>query len=151
MVSIPSFLRLGGLILVGYDGSLMGSINAIPEYQDYYHLGSDGAASTGLVFSIFQIGQMVGALFIWICDWQGRKLPIFGGCLGVVISTVITAEAPNRELTIDASKSLSNRPSCYIHRGPLLTFILLHNRNCGGGTLPSRNRAAPISRNRCWQ
>ena len=68
----------------------MGSINAIPEYQSYYHLGADGAASTGLVFSIFQIGQMVGALFTWICDWQGRKIPIFGGCFGVVVSTIIT-------------------------------------------------------------
>jgi hypothetical protein len=48
----------------------MGSINAIPEYQTYYNLGSNGAASTGLVFSILQIGQMVGALFSWVCDWQ---------------------------------------------------------------------------------
>jgi MFS family permease len=75
----------------------MGSINAIPEYQNYYKLGADGTASTGIVFSIFQIGQMVGACFIWICDWQGRKIPIFGGCLGVMISTVITALAPNRK------------------------------------------------------
>lgn len=82
---------------VGFDGSLMGSINAIPEYQRYYNLGESGATNTGLVFSIFQIGQMVGALFTWICDWQGRKIPIFGGCLGVVISTIITAVAPNCE------------------------------------------------------
>ena len=75
----------------------MGSINAIPEYQDYYKLGKNGATSTGLVFSIFQIGQMCGALFTWVCDWQGRKLPIFCGCLGVVIGTIITAVAPNRE------------------------------------------------------
>lgn len=76
----------------------MGSINAVPEYQSYYGLGSSGAASTGLVFSIFQIGQMVGSLFTWLNDWQGRKLPIFGGCFGVVISTIITAVAPNREV-----------------------------------------------------
>jgi MFS family permease len=77
----------------------MGSINAIPEYQAYYKLGSNGAASTGLVFSIFQIGQMVGALFSWICDWQGRKVPIFGGCFGVVVATIITAVAPNRKIS----------------------------------------------------
>jgi MFS family permease len=77
----------------------MGSINAIPEYQAYYNLGSNGAASTGLVFSIFQIGQMVGALFSWICDWQGRKVPIFGGCFGVVVATIITAVAPNRKIS----------------------------------------------------
>jgi MFS family permease len=77
----------------------MGSINAIPEYQTYYNLGSNGAASTGLVFSILQIGQMVGALLSWVCDWQGRKIPIFGGCFGVVVATVITAVAPNRKIS----------------------------------------------------
>lgn len=75
----------------------MGSINAIPEFKDYYNLGAKGAASTGLVFSIFQIGQMVGACFIWICDWRGRRLPIFAGCLGVVLSSILTALAPNRK------------------------------------------------------
>ncbi|KAF5603525.1 lactose permease [Fusarium pseudocircinatum] len=55
----------------GYDGSLMGSINVLSEYQEYYGLGDTGSTSTGLVFSIFQIGQMSGALFTWICDWRG--------------------------------------------------------------------------------
>jgi MFS family permease len=111
-------------MLAGYDGSLMGSINAIPEYQDYYHLGADGAASTGLVFSIFQIGQMVGALFTWICDWQGRKLPIFGGCLGVVISTVITAVAPNRKSTavLIANLLITSQVPTFIGGRFLLSF-----------------------------
>ncbi|KAF4446656.1 hypothetical protein F53441_9697 [Fusarium austroafricanum] len=52
----------------GYDGSLLGSLNPLPEYQQYYGLGEGGSASTGLVFSIFQIGQMGGALFTWACD-----------------------------------------------------------------------------------
>jgi len=69
----------------GYDGSLMGSINAVKEYQDYYNLPENGAASTGVVFAIFQIGQIVGALFVWIADWQGRRFSIFVGTCGVVI------------------------------------------------------------------
>lgn len=73
----------------------MGSINAIPEFKHYYGLGTDGAASTGLVFSIFQIGQMAAALFIWTSDWRGRRVSIFAGCLGVVISTIIVSVAPN--------------------------------------------------------
>jgi MFS family permease len=73
----------------------MGSINAIPAYHAYYHLGPNGASSTGLVFSIFQIGQMVGALFIWITDWRGRRFPMFAGCLGVIVATVVTSLAPN--------------------------------------------------------
>ena len=37
---------------------------------------------------------MVGALFSWVADWQGRRLPIFVGCLGVCVGTVVTSVAP---------------------------------------------------------
>jgi MFS family permease len=77
----------------GYDGSLMGSINTIPGYQRYYGLPENGAASTGIVFSIFQIGQMVGALFIWLADWKGRRLSIFVGTCGVVVGKYSSAKS----------------------------------------------------------
>ncbi|OBT83709.1 hypothetical protein VE02_08277 [Pseudogymnoascus sp. 03VT05] len=70
----------------GYDGSLMGSINSLKTYQSYYNVPENDLAGTGIVFSIFQIGQMAGALFIWVADWRGRRLPIF-------IGTIITSTA----------------------------------------------------------
>lgn len=76
----------------GFDGSLMSSINALEEYLDYYNM-KQASAGTGLVFSIFNIGQMVGSLFIWIADWKGRKFGIAIGCLGVIVGTVVTATA----------------------------------------------------------
>ena len=63
----------------------MGSINSLKTYQHYYNVPENDLAGTGIVFSIFQIGQMVGALFIWFADWQGRKLAIFVGCIGVCV------------------------------------------------------------------
>lgn len=72
----------------------MSSINALPNYVEYYDLPSKGAASTGIVFAIWQIGQMVGSLFTWISDWRGRKFMITIGVLGVLVGTVITATAP---------------------------------------------------------
>lgn len=69
----------------GYDGSLMGSINSLKTYQSYYNIPENDLAGTGIVFSIFQIGQMVGALFVWVADWRGRRLPIFVGCFGVCV------------------------------------------------------------------
>lgn len=84
--------------LSGFDGSIMGSINAIPEFQSYYGLSEKGASATGLVFSIFMIGQMTGALFTWTCDWGGRRMCMFGGCLGVCVGTVVTSVATNRKL-----------------------------------------------------
>lgn len=85
----------------------MGSINAIPEYQDYYELGPEGATATGLVFSIYQIGQMVAALFLWVIDWQGRRIPMFAGCLGVIIATIITSTAVNLHVFIGGRFLLS--------------------------------------------
>lgn len=72
----------------------MSSINALPNYVEYYDLPAKGAASTGIVFAIWQVGQMVGSLFTWISDWRGRKFMILFGVLGVIVGTVITATAP---------------------------------------------------------
>lgn len=41
--------------LLGFDSSLMGSINALPNYTDYFGLPENGNASTGIVFAIFQV------------------------------------------------------------------------------------------------
>ncbi|KAH8178511.1 sugar transporter domain-containing protein [Sarocladium implicatum] len=78
----------------GYDGSLMGSINVLPEYQKYYDINTNEGATTGLVFSIFQVGQMIGALFTWICDWQGRKWTVVISAALVVASAVFSGLAP---------------------------------------------------------
>lgn len=39
----------------GFDGSLMGSINALQSYTDYYGLPKTGSTSTGIVFAIFNV------------------------------------------------------------------------------------------------
>ena len=72
----------------------MGSINAMPAYVDYYNLPPEGNSGTGIVFAIFQVGQMTGALFTWAADWQGRRWPMFIGCLGVCVGSIVTATAP---------------------------------------------------------
>ncbi|KAF9888224.1 hypothetical protein FE257_009219 [Aspergillus nanangensis] len=91
----------------GYDGSLMGSINVLPEYQSYYDLGSSGSSTTGLVFSIFNIGQMAGALFVWITDLCGRKKTLGVTAFGVCCSAVFTALAPSLPAFIAARFLLS--------------------------------------------
>lgn len=85
----------------------MGSINVLQEYQDYYSINRDEASTTGLVFSIFQIGQMVGALFTWVCDWQGRKWTLVISAALVVVSAVFTALAPTLPSFIAARFLLS--------------------------------------------
>lgn len=72
----------------------MGSINAMDSYIEYYDLPPRGNSSTGIVFAIFQVGQMAASPFIWIADWQGRRWPIFWGCVGVLVGSVVTATSP---------------------------------------------------------
>ncbi|CAM1502504.1 Fc.00g044880.m01.CDS01 [Cosmosporella sp. VM-42] len=104
----------------GYDGSLMGSINSIPEYQKYYGLGPEGTATTGIVFSIFQIGQMIGALFTWVCDWHGRKRVILVACFGIIASAIFTALAPTLSSFIGARFLLSYFSTIACAVAPLL-------------------------------
>ncbi|KAK2771459.1 hypothetical protein FQN53_004966 [Emmonsiellopsis sp. PD_33] len=90
-----------------FDSSLMGSINALPNYTKYFGLPENGNASTGIVFAIFQVGQMCGALFIWMADWYGRTWHIFFGCLGVCIGTIVTSMATNLPMFIGGRFMLS--------------------------------------------
>lgn len=76
----------------GFDGSLMGSIYTLPDYLEYYNLDMS-STGTGLIVSIYYVGQIVGALFCSVMDWKGRKLGIIAGCAGACIGAVITAVA----------------------------------------------------------
>ena len=46
----------------GYDGSLMGSINSYEQYRSYFGFDPDeGTPSTGIVYAIYTIGNIVGS------------------------------------------------------------------------------------------
>ncbi|KAI0830453.1 general substrate transporter [Hypoxylon sp. FL0890] len=115
---------LAGMIFLcstmnGFDSSLMGSINALPNYTNYFGLPKNGDASTGIIFAIFQVGQMCGALFVWMTDWYGRTWHIFFGCLGVCIGTIITALSTNLPMFIGGRFLLSFLTTCAHTAAPL--------------------------------
>ena len=79
----------------GYDGSLMSSINAMDYYHSYFHVGMEGA-TTGLVFAIYTVGQILGSMFAApIADRLGRRAGMFTGSIFILIGTVLEASAPN--------------------------------------------------------
>ena len=43
----------------GFDGSLMGSINAEPQHKTFFHLKETGS-STGIVFILYNAASMIG-------------------------------------------------------------------------------------------
>ncbi|KAI3547569.1 lactose permease [Colletotrichum filicis] len=123
----PGYIRLYLLATVlffcstmnGYDSALLGSINALPNYTEYFGLPAKGNASTGIVFAIFQVGQMCGALFIWMADWYGRTWHIFFGCLGVCIGAIITALSTSLPMFIGGRFILSFFATCAHTSAPL--------------------------------
>ncbi len=78
----------------GFDGSVMGSINAMKPYHDYFQVGMQGGG-TGIVFAIFSVGNLVGAFFAGpACDRFGRRFGMFIGSCFIVIGTIIEATSP---------------------------------------------------------
>lgn len=63
---------------------------------------------------------MVGALFVWISDWRGRKLAIFVGCLGVCVGAIVTATAPTLAGFIGGRFLLAFFSSIAVTASPLL-------------------------------
>ena len=90
----------------GFDGSLMGSIYTLPDYLEYYNLDMS-STGTGLIVSIYYIGQIVGAFFCSLMDWKGRKVAILTGCIGACIGAVITAVAKDTKTLIGGRFFLS--------------------------------------------
>ncbi|VEU22163.1 DEKNAAC103170 [Brettanomyces naardenensis] len=74
----------------GFDGSLMTSINTMNEYTTYFHQ-KNSASGQGLVFSIYQAGQICATAFIWLADYIGRVYTIFGGVVIVCIGAIMSA------------------------------------------------------------
>ncbi|PAV20274.1 MFS lactose permease [Pyrrhoderma noxium] len=77
----------------GYDGTLMTAINGMPAYQERFNQGKLDV-STGLIFSIYTVGQMAGSLFAGlICDRFGRRAGMFAGCLLVITGSAVISTA----------------------------------------------------------
>ncbi|KAI0052176.1 general substrate transporter [Auriscalpium vulgare] len=81
----------------GYDGSLMTAINGMPFYEKKFNQGSLGV-STGIIFSIYTVGQMAGSLFAGpLCDKYGRRAGMFTGCLCIMLGSAIIASSEQKK------------------------------------------------------
>ncbi|KAL0632722.1 hypothetical protein Q9L58_008390 [Maublancomyces gigas] len=77
----------------GYDGSLMGSINAMESYKKKFNMIETGAA-TGWVFAIYTLGNIVGSFVAGpVTDTWGRRWGMFAGAVFIIIGTCIQAPA----------------------------------------------------------
>ncbi|WVQ67243.1 uncharacterized protein L199_005438 [Kwoniella botswanensis] len=79
----------------GFDGSIFSSINAMDQYKAYFHHVETGK-STGIIFMIYTIGNMVGSLFTGpICDHLGRRAGMGVGSIIIGAAAIVLTAAKN--------------------------------------------------------
>ncbi|PHH91576.1 hypothetical protein CDD83_11112 [Cordyceps sp. RAO-2017] len=77
----------------GFDGSIFSSINAMSQYQEYFHQKELGS-STGIIFMMFTVGNMVGSLFTGpICDKFGRRVGMISGSVLIIVGAIVQTAA----------------------------------------------------------
>ncbi|KAM0269838.1 hypothetical protein ACHAQH_009640 [Verticillium albo-atrum] len=99
-----SMFKLYGCLLItyfcgclnGYDGSLMGGLNAMVSYKRYFGTSSVGS-QTGLIFAIYNIGSICAIPFCGPTnDIFGRRWGMFTGAVLIIAGTCI--QAPSTSL-----------------------------------------------------
>ncbi|KAL5478685.1 hypothetical protein ACEPAI_1962 [Sanghuangporus weigelae] len=132
----------------GYDSSLMTSINGMRAYQARFNQGQLDVA-TGIVFSIYQIGQLGGSLWAGIfADRFGRRAAMFAGNAIILVATVILACAVNRGMFIAGRFILGMGVSVAIIAAPTFAVEIappqwrgritaLYNTGYFGGAIPA--------------
>ncbi|KAJ7599106.1 general substrate transporter [Mycena floridula] len=83
----------------GFDGSLLGGINVMSQYLDYFHYQSTGK-STGIIFMLYTVGNCVGSLFFAgpLTDKFGRRGGMFFGGLFILIGSAISTAAQSSSM-----------------------------------------------------
>ncbi|KXG46917.1 Major facilitator superfamily domain, general substrate transporter [Penicillium griseofulvum] len=78
----------------GIDWGVIGGINAMQKWHDYFGFGSSGG-TYGLVNALMQIGTVCGAPFMGLADVFGRRAINFGGNAFVIFGALMQGLAVN--------------------------------------------------------
>ncbi|KAK1955650.1 general substrate transporter [Colletotrichum eremochloae] len=133
MIRLYCILAIGYLVstMNGFDSSLMGSQNAMPQYQETFGLNGAGS-TTGIVFMIYQVGQVASFPFCSpLADGYGRRVCIFVGCLIVLIGTAIQTPAHSLGQFIGGRFVLGFGASLASAAGPAYIVELAHPKYRG--------------------
>jgi MFS family permease len=95
-------------VLLGYDSSLMGSLNVMPTYQNYFTLTT---ATKSLNTAISYVGGSCAALIAgFVVAWIGRWKTIMLSCVLTLIGPIIQTAAQNIGMFI-AGRFIVGEPS----------------------------------------
>ncbi|KAF7554853.1 hypothetical protein G7Z17_g2583 [Cylindrodendrum hubeiense] len=80
-------------VTIAYDGSLMGSLNVMQSYQDYFELTTATIAVN--TCATFLGAILVGPFTGMLIDWKGRKLGLYASGIVNIIGAIIAGAATN--------------------------------------------------------
>lgn len=104
----------------------MGSINAMEQYHATFGLSGAGS-STGLIFIIYNLGQIAAFPFCGLlADGLGRRWCIFIGCFLVLVGTAIQTPANTQGQFIGGRFVLGFGASIASAAGPAYVVELAH-------------------------
>ncbi|SPO04752.1 probable lactose permease [Cephalotrichum gorgonifer] len=128
MIKLYGIMGIGYLIstMNGFDGSLMGSINAMESYQASFGLKGQ-SSSKGIVFIIYNLGQIASFPFCGLlADGLGRRLCILIGCIIVLVGTAVQGSANSLDAFIGGRFVLGFGASIASAAAPAYTVELAH-------------------------
>ncbi|KAL4784911.1 MFS general substrate transporter [Aspergillus varians] len=95
MRKLYAFLTVAYLCsaLNGFDGSLMGSLLPIPQFQETFGAGLVGSQAS-LIQGMYTIGGVSALPFVgFVLDNLGRRAGMFAGSLSVIVGTILGGTA----------------------------------------------------------
>ncbi|CAJ2505896.1 Uu.00g000260.m01.CDS01 [Anthostomella pinea] len=79
-----------GFLLFGYDQGVMSGIISAPQFADVFEETRDNSTMQGLVTAIYEIGCLIGAIFILaVGDLLGRRKAMIMGGVIMILGTII--------------------------------------------------------------
>ncbi|KFY11546.1 hypothetical protein V492_04397 [Pseudogymnoascus sp. VKM F-4246] len=85
-----SVVATNGFLLFGYDQGVMSGIITDPLFNDYFPATKDNSTVQGITTGIYEIGCLMGAVFILIFgEWLGRRRACIAGGWVMILGVVI--------------------------------------------------------------
>ncbi|KAF8165590.1 general substrate transporter [Crassisporium funariophilum] len=88
-----------GSLSNGFDGSVMGAVNGMDQYLDFFHIdgkdaGGGVGSTTAIIFGIYNIGSIVGVLIAGpMADTFGRRGGMALGSAIIVVGAIVVTVA----------------------------------------------------------
>lgn len=128
----PGLRKLYGLLMTvilvsatnGFDGSMMNGLQAVDNWEKYFHPSS---ATLGLLNAIMSVGSIVAVpISPWLADWRGRRLAIIIGLVIMFIGVALQTASQNIRMFIGARFLIGFGISIAQGAAPLLVTELAH-------------------------